>query len=619
MKGIFFTLLFLILISSQLTAQAPRVPDRMTFADIDLRLTRSAQVEIQKDVDALHKNEKYFNMMLLRVNQYFPIIERVLKEENVPDDFKYLVIQESALIPDAVSSSNAVGFWQFKEETGEEVGLRIDRQIDERMNIVSSTRAAAKYFKKNNFYLKNWLYALSAYQAGLGGVEQYVDAKYKGAKHMEINKNTHWYIKKYIAYRIAFEDYIDRKVYKENVLYEYDQGIGKSLSQLAGQFDISEDVLYDYNKWLRVNRIPEDKTYTVIVPGYRIVKEEPIIARKDNGEMDYEFHDASLYPVIKTLRVQERELKINGIPGIIAREGEDIYALIENGAVGLKKFLKFNDIDITHRVIPGQVYYFKKKRRKAREHFHIVYPGETLWTVSQKYGIRMNTLMTKNRIRERIVLKPGRVLWLRFIRPADESVEYKEIEPAQIEPVIAHELPVTTDVDTLKENLQGNERGNMETDSVSTEVTVTTIKKTEADANTRILDKGIPEEYKAELEEENQNVKPVFHIVGVGETLYGLSKKYEVALEDLLKWNDIGLEDGIKIGQKIYLQKPYFQVEEVENINYTDKSYMEHKVVRGETLYSISRKYNASVEQIMKWNNKENNQISEGEILRIYE
>ena len=62
-------------------------------------------------------NRKYLLLILDRVSIYFPIIEKILKEENIPDDFKYLSIQESSLISDAESSSNAVGFWQFKSET----------------------------------------------------------------------------------------------------------------------------------------------------------------------------------------------------------------------------------------------------------------------------------------------------------------------------------------------------------------------------------------------------------------------------------------------------------------------------------------------------------------------
>jgi hypothetical protein len=69
-----------------------------------------------------------------------------------------MLLQESALIPDAVSTSKAVGFWQFKDFTAIEMGLRVDREVDERMNIASSSRAAARYLKKNNTFFNNWLY-----------------------------------------------------------------------------------------------------------------------------------------------------------------------------------------------------------------------------------------------------------------------------------------------------------------------------------------------------------------------------------------------------------------------------------------------------------------------------
>src|SRR5690606_10078578 len=99
------------------------------------------------DVDALTRYAKSFEVKVQRARTYFPIIERIFAEEDVPDDFKYLVIQESALIADAVSVSNAVGFWQFKDFTAIEMGLRVDKTVDERMNIVSSSRAAARYLK----------------------------------------------------------------------------------------------------------------------------------------------------------------------------------------------------------------------------------------------------------------------------------------------------------------------------------------------------------------------------------------------------------------------------------------------------------------------------------------
>ena len=126
-------------------AQAPVVPHKMHFAGMSLSIRDDARREIQKEVDALARPGRYYDMKVERARTYFPIIEKVFKEERLPEDFKFLALQESALVPDAVSTSNAVGFWQFKDLTAIQMGMRVDSEIDERMNIVSSSRGAAKY------------------------------------------------------------------------------------------------------------------------------------------------------------------------------------------------------------------------------------------------------------------------------------------------------------------------------------------------------------------------------------------------------------------------------------------------------------------------------------------
>ena len=147
-------LLFALFFSASLhaVAQTPQVPHKLQFAGMTLSIRDDARREIQKDVDAITQSPKHFNIKVERAKTYFPIIERIFAEEGVPDDFKYLAIQESALLADVVSVSNAVGYWQFKEFTALEMGLRVDKEIDERMNIASASRGAAKYIKKNNFY-----------------------------------------------------------------------------------------------------------------------------------------------------------------------------------------------------------------------------------------------------------------------------------------------------------------------------------------------------------------------------------------------------------------------------------------------------------------------------------
>src|SRR5690606_16816059 len=139
------------------------------------------------------------------------IIEKIFKEEELPDDFKFLSLQESSLISDAVSTSNAVGYWQFKKETAIEVGMRVDNHVDERMNIVSSSLGAAKYLKKNNtIYFNNWIYALLAYNLGAGGAKQKIKEKYLGAKKMVIDGDMHWYVIRFLAHKLAYENSVGK-------------------------------------------------------------------------------------------------------------------------------------------------------------------------------------------------------------------------------------------------------------------------------------------------------------------------------------------------------------------------------------------------------------------------
>src|SRR5688572_4843519 len=220
-------------------AQTPEVPHKMEFAGITLTIRDDARREIQKDVDALTQSPRHYAIKVERAKTYFPIIEKIFHEEQIPDDFKYLALQESALISDAVSVSNAVGFWQFKDFTAIEMGLRVDSEIDERMNIVSSSRAAAKYFKKNNYYFNNWVYALQAYQMGAGGVLQSVKDYESGAKHMEITSKTYWYVKKFLAHKVAYENAVEGKGAIQVITFVNKDK--KQISDLAREFALQEE------------------------------------------------------------------------------------------------------------------------------------------------------------------------------------------------------------------------------------------------------------------------------------------------------------------------------------------------------------------------------------------
>jgi membrane-bound lytic murein transglycosylase D len=122
-------------------------------------------------------------LWLKRSSRYLPIIEKMLKKNKLPDDIKYIAIAESALRPHVSSNKGAIGFWQFMPQTGIRYGLAINGYIDERRNLLASTRAAIRYFEKLYQQFGSWTLAAAAYNMGEEGLmaeilEQETDSYY---------------------------------------------------------------------------------------------------------------------------------------------------------------------------------------------------------------------------------------------------------------------------------------------------------------------------------------------------------------------------------------------------------------------------------------------------------
>ena len=393
-KLIFFLpLLFSINVFSQ---NIPQVPEVVTLDKIRLKINEYARNEIQIEVDALHANRKYFNAIIDKINIYFPIIEEILEEENIPTDFKYLSLQESSLIPDAVSSSNAVGFWQFKSTTAKTYGLNINNLVDERRNVVSSTKAAAKYLKNSNFVFDNWIFTLLSYMTGLTGAKSILDEKSYGSKRMEINKNTHWYIKRFLAHKIAYQDEINKESYNDNFTI-YENYETKNIEDLSESLSVNLDDLKSYNKWLKSSELPRDKVYSFLVPlksknSYSQIKSSVIskvksfISSSQNSLIDEKIK----------LIAEKKMILLNGLPSIILDSDDTMDEIFKLYNISKKSFLSYNDINSNHKLQMGVPYYFVNKRNRGRVQTYIRRKEESLWEISQIFGIKLKKLKKFN-------------------------------------------------------------------------------------------------------------------------------------------------------------------------------------------------------------------------------
>ena len=671
---VLFLLLFLSLTNS--FAQSPKVPKHVEFANQKLELSDGVRIEIQKKVNALLSGGTYFDEKLERIRTYLPLIERHIAEEGLPADFKYISIQESSLIGDAVSSSNAVGYWQFKKPTAQEVGMQVDYQIDERMHIISSTVGACRYFKKNNKYLDNWTNSLLSYYTGLGGVKRYTKSSHRGARKMKITRKTHAYVKKFIAHKIAFEALLSTNHVTKVKLVEFENGHGKSFKAISKETGVPVEIIKQYNRWAKFHRVPKNFKRPVLLAMRQDDNLSTVASRMSSSELLLN-QTSDGFPVFTKLKSSVPQiLKVNRIKAIVAKKGDDISTLAIKGNVSEINLLRYNEINAHHEVKEGEYFYLKRKKNRAKVEMHVLQAGETLWSVAQKYGVKQKSLKRKNRMKSFTDgVEAGRVLWLRKRRPKRTPVEYEEViteivieeeETIKLEAVeeslkpeelskplrvsssaseVTSELPsavapVVVPVAVAKPQAKaiypsvsssaeviGLENSDS-THTTSYEKLFEKEEKTSEKINDVVVSEesstGSLEEIKPEVvltpdaALETKEAEELYHTVIQGQSLYAISRIYDVNVKELLVWNGLNLNDGIKIGQ-VLLIKPSSEVKIDTEVELKPDEVLGegHIVEPKETMYGIARKYGLTIEQLMKWNDKTDYSLVIGESLKV--
>ena len=184
-------------ISAPLTFCGESVP--LNEADIKERLERELLISLDNSDDVI--------MWLKRANRYFPYIEKVLKNNSLPDDLKYIAIAESSLKTHARSNKGAVGYWQFIESTGIKYGMEINNDIDERRNIFTSTEAAVKYLKDLYAIFGSWTLAAAAYNIGEEGLKaEILVQKVNNYYQLYLYQETQRYIFRILAAKIIMSN-----------------------------------------------------------------------------------------------------------------------------------------------------------------------------------------------------------------------------------------------------------------------------------------------------------------------------------------------------------------------------------------------------------------------------
>lgn len=255
-------LLFPVFVQAQ-----PQVPPSFSFCGVELRLTSGARARVQDQINKIHASPAHFNEMVQRAQIYLPFVREGFEDQGVPVDLIYMTIQESALKGDAVSSSQAVGFWQFKEGAGKEMGLLINRQVDERKHIFRASQASAAYLAKINLDFNNWLYAVLAYYEGPTGAIPHTDPQYYGARSMTLDRDFHWYVLKVIAHKLAYAPYVEGPALTPFYLQPFSTRGETQVEALFRAHDLDPETFFAFNPWIEDRRfLPGGYEFTYYVP-----------------------------------------------------------------------------------------------------------------------------------------------------------------------------------------------------------------------------------------------------------------------------------------------------------------------------------------------------------------
>jgi membrane-bound lytic murein transglycosylase D len=677
MKKNLLSLVFTLVCFQSISQSIPETPLKVDFANVQIVLNSDSRQKINAEVQRLlTPQNSFFQEKVERMQLYFPIIERILEEENVPDDFKYLAVLESALNADAVSSTNAVGFWQFKDFTAEEMGLSMNRNQDDRKNLQLSTRAAAQYLKKNNQIFKNWISTTLSYTVGAGGAASIIPVDWSFANEVRFENTPHPYLIKAIGHKIAFQNHLKKAGKANGILIEY-PAKGKSIAEIATEVRLPESELRKYNTWLSANSVPTDKDYVVLIKTDRTNAD--LITSKAKNLVNTDYINIG-YPKLKRVTMvvtstdQPVFYEINDKKGILAQPGDEAAQLARKGKVSISKFLGYNDMSDRDLTKEGTVYYLQKKYKKGDVPYHTLNENQSLWDVAHNYGIRLKNLKKFNRIKESEPILPGRVLYLQKKRPKKEPVKYNKALVAppevfstdpkneEIQNAIIRDSEVSQNeangprpkVHRVLENETLFSLANKYGTTVEEIRKLNNLKPTEGIQYNQRL--AIPEaKYTTEPEdnwEEKEETKPVLmpekkpvtqpavsetpkpsstklptastetsHNVRPGETLFSIANRYGTTVDELRRMNNLTPFESLKAGQSLRVNGGSsidFGTDRVKTIEPdTRTKTTTHTVSGGETLFSISNRYGITVDELRALNGISGNTISVGQKLRV--
>lgn len=603
-------------------------------------LDYNSHVQGYIDLYAFRRREQVERMLGLS-EFYFPMIEKVFKEYKIPTEFKYLAIVESALNPYAVSPVGATGMWQFMFTTAKMYNLKITSHIDERRDPYLATHAAAKYFVDMYRRYGDWLLVIAAYNCGPGNVNKAIRKAGGGQKtfweiRQYLPQETRGYVPAYIAanYIMSFAEV--HNLYPAYPTFSFMTDTlcitkpvsFKDIEKLCG---VNAEELKILNPIFKKDFVPAyGETYTVKLPATRrdlvakhrdslyllfpqIASDQEFVLNTDplaKSKTIYKTHvvrkGETLSKIANKYDVEIRDIKKwNKLSKNTVKKGQrlkikkQIEAPVPTPQTEIAKNKKIEKSTTDQQVASGEnektkiVYEYQTKNISKN---HKVKRGENLSLIAAKYEVSTSDIKKWNNLRSNN-LQAGKTLKIKTTERV--RVAKKVTTPKAKEPVTAQE-----------------------------EVLLATNTPTEHKEVEEVVS-----EQKTAPEMELVNIERIVkYKVRKGDYLSTIASKNKVSVQDLRKWNNM-TRSVINPGQILIIKKQEQKLVAKNTADNkedntvakkvpereSDGKYVMHKVEKGDTLYSIAKKYaGMTVEKIKELNGlKAGNDLKAGMMLKI--
>lgn len=545
----------------------------------DFPITINKQVEYYLDFFQ-NEHRKSFNKWLKRSSRYLPMIQRELKAAGLPQDLAYLAMIESGFSQIAYSRAKAMGMWQFIKGTGRQYGLKINKYVDERRHPEKATRAAIAYLSNLYREFDSWHLAVAGYNAGEGKMRRAI-AKYNTTNFWELARGkylkleTKRYVPKLIAAII---------IAKEPEKYgftdiDYDQPLDlvtlsvprwTALKAVAKAGDMPLKELQILNRELKTQFTPPDNaTYDLLVPA---AKYQLIAA-----------NFSRVHAVVSTDYKTHTVRKGETLTSICGKYGLSKTVVLKANRLSTANFKAGQRLRIPYRTTNYELLPEGETSRliadSSRENLilHKVQPGETVSELSLKYNVPAHLIAGWNDLKDLSRIRAGQQLAL-YINDTDN-------DPEQARKTADASVPI------IKPAVSKNN------------VSATPARMAFAPKYTPVHEKPSRQ---TSRDEALDGKYIIHHTVRRGDSLWRIARRYEVETRSIKQWNKLK-NNIIQPGTKLLLK--------VDRRPEAEERY--YLVKGGDSLWTIARNHNISLEKIKEWNNLKNDIIHPGRKLLL--